>query len=499
MKKYSTGDAIAAEMASIMDSKEYKNIFAKPTPQFQKTAAKKDEGKDDKKGAKAKDKAKACAKCKGKPCKCDTKAKAKKGKKCSKCGKKCIECKCKGCKECKVANLRTSINGLAKISEMLEELGLEKSAANTIIALDYLIKEAQQQISLPEQKIEGSGGLDIPKMPAAIKDVKPPGSAAADCNDDDDEDEDDEDEEDEKKKAKKDKKKDDEDEDDEDDDEDDKKKKDEDDEDEDDVDDLEAKLEAELGEDGDEEEDFDLEELEPEAEQGFKGFEDEDKDLPEDEDEDWMEEEKEEKHHPGRLDMVGPEWEDIGLGSRQRGKGISDLPGSFIGSEDPEVNQFELDPEEELKFGGLIDKLTKQGVANPKADGSRGTDNAKTAAAPFDQIIDEISKLGAKEKAKKLDPKAKVRNRGKCVFPHDHPKVTDHASHFPITSESQARNALARASQFKSVPPWYKGSLSGLVSAVQRAVKSKYPGIKTTEKSKNPKKGSLDEVLVALG
>ena len=102
------------------------------------------------------------------------------------------------------------------------------------------------------------------------------------------------------------------------------------------------------------------------------------------------------------------------------------------------------------------------------------------------QIIkEEIQAVMEEDK----DPDAKVRNRGNVVFPADSSKVKDDKDHFPINSESQARNALSRASQYSSVPSWYGGSLSGLVGAVQRKVKAKYPGIETTKASKKPGKG----------
>lgn len=91
--------------------------------------------------------------------------------------------------------------------------------------------------------------------------------------------------------------------------------------------------------------------------------------------------------------------------------------------------------------------------------------------------------------AKKLDPDAKVRNRGTVVFSADHPKVTDNKDHFPLNDEDQARNALAQASKFKKVPKWYSGSLESLVKAVAKKVHSKYKGIEVTEKSTNPGKG----------
>ena len=72
---------------------------------------------------------------------------------------------------------------------------------------------------------------------------------------------------------------------------------------------------------------------------------------------------------------------------------------------------------------------------------------------------------------------AKVRARGKCVFPAEHPSVKDNKDHFPINSVAQARNALARAGQFDSVPSWFKGTLTSLKNSIQRAVKKEYPSI----------------------
>jgi hypothetical protein len=100
--------------------------------------------------------------------------------------------------------------------------------------------------------------------------------------------------------------------------------------------------------------------------------------------------------------------------------------------------------------------------------------------------MQKLLKLAEKIAAKQ---KIKARNRGTCVFPAEHPKVKDNKDHFPINSESQARNALARANQYSSAPEWYNGSLENLVNAVARKVHGKYPGIKVTEKSKNPGKG----------
>jgi hypothetical protein len=99
---------------------------------------------------------------------------------------------------------------------------------------------------------------------------------------------------------------------------------------------------------------------------------------------------------------------------------------------------------------------------------------------------DEFS-INEGKKGKK-NPEAKLRNRGDVVFSAGSKKVLDNADHFPINSKSQARNALARASQYSSVPEWYDGSLEKLVKKVQRKVKSKYPDIEVIEKSENPGK-----------
>lgn len=98
---------------------------------------------------------------------------------------------------------------------------------------------------------------------------------------------------------------------------------------------------------------------------------------------------------------------------------------------------------------------------------------------------------------KKQDPNAKVRNRGDVVFPADTKTVTDNKDHFPINSESQARNALSRVAQYSAAPSWYTGSLESLKTAVQSAVHRKYPGIKVT-KSKSAKYDDAAFFLVAL-
>lgn len=100
-----------------------------------------------------------------------------------------------------------------------------------------------------------------------------------------------------------------------------------------------------------------------------------------------------------------------------------------------------------------------------------------------------------KKEKKKLDPKAKVRNRGTVCVPASQAK--DKKDHFPINNIDQARNALARVHQYSSVPSWYKGSLKGLQSLVSRKVHSKYPSIGKSEKK--TKKSDLEVNLQKVG
>lgn len=95
----------------------------------------------------------------------------------------------------------------------------------------------------------------------------------------------------------------------------------------------------------------------------------------------------------------------------------------------------------------------------------------------------------------KKDPKAKVRNRPSPVFDATHPKVNDDKDHFPLGTEAQARNALARANQFKSKPSWWNGSLEQLVSAVAKAVHKKYPGIEIDKETKKPGKKKASDII----
>lgn len=99
----------------------------------------------------------------------------------------------------------------------------------------------------------------------------------------------------------------------------------------------------------------------------------------------------------------------------------------------------------------------------------------------LDQLISLCTEFcNLAEKTAKLDPKAKVRNRGTVCVPAERAK--DKKDHFPINDIDQARNALSRVHQYSSVPDWYNGSLKGLQALVSRKVHSKYPSIGKEDK-----------------
>lgn len=106
----------------------------------------------------------------------------------------------------------------------------------------------------------------------------------------------------------------------------------------------------------------------------------------------------------------------------------------------------------------------------------------------FEKMASDFELLVSKA-AKKLDPKAKDRNRGKVAVDVNHPKNKSNKQHFPMNSANQARNALARASQLSKAPEWWSGSLQELVSCVARAVKKHYPSIEVSKAGKTPGKG----------
>ena len=113
-------------------------------------------------------------------------------------------------------------------------------------------------------------------------------------------------------------------------------------------------------------------------------------------------------------------------------------------------------------------------------------DQLLSFAHKYEKIASEsLIKEAKKKETKKLDPKAKVRNRGTVCVPAEQAK--DKKDHFPINDADQARNALARVHQYSSAPDWYKGSLAGLQALVARKVKAKYPKIDVGGKKKEKK------------
>jgi hypothetical protein len=120
-------------------------------------------------------------------------------------------------------------------------------------------------------------------------------------------------------------------------------------------------------------------------------------------------------------------------------------------------------------------------------------DKLVSFATRFEQISNESLEKSAKKK-EKVDPKAKVRNRGSVCVPAEQAK--DKKDHFPINDEAQARNALARVHQYSSAPDWYSGSLKGLQALVARKVKAKYPKIDVGGKD-SKKKSSYYQALLS--
>jgi mannose-6-phosphate isomerase-like protein (cupin superfamily) len=130
---------------------------------------------------------------------------------------------------------------------------------------------------------------------------------------------------------------------------------------------------------------------------------------------------------------------------------------------------------------------TKEEADEAEKTGEDKPDGVTTEKLVFESL-DEFIEANKLNEGKK-DPKAHVRNRGHVVFPAGSKSVKDDKDHFPINSEAQARNALARANQYSSAPEWYTGSVSSLVKRVSSAVHGKYPGIKQTKASSTPGKG----------
>jgi hypothetical protein len=149
------------------------------------------------------------------------------------------------------------------------------------------------------------------------------------------------------------------------------------------------------------------------------------------------------------------------------------------------VNDFNIPREREIPFYKMMDEFFDQLSDTIKNEKTKLKEEEVKAQAPLKKDEKEIHIHVHTEGAKKEDPNAKVRNRGKVVFPAGSKKVKDNKDHFPINDANQARDALSRVAQYSSVPPWYDGTLEELQSAVRNAVKRAYPGIKVTTDKKS--------------
>jgi hypothetical protein len=152
---------IAGSMNGIMNDPSYQSVFLK-------TAGKK-EDKDKEKADKAKEKEKADAlkaKEKEKADKIKAKEKADKEKAKEKADKEKAKMKAKK------SGYSVCVQGLAKISEMLDDAGFDKAASYSLLALDSLVKKAQEvvdsgsanDIDLDEVIVTPEDEIDLPEM-----------------------------------------------------------------------------------------------------------------------------------------------------------------------------------------------------------------------------------------------------------------------------------------------------------------------------------------------
>jgi len=125
-KKNSIGDSVADEMATLIDSDEYRAIFSKPMPP--KLAAKK-EKEDDKKAD-------------------------KKAPKHNHPGFKPCTKKCPAMKKKKADDINETIEKLSGICELLDSHGLVKSASVALKGLEQLVAEAEEMCAKDEKEDE---------------------------------------------------------------------------------------------------------------------------------------------------------------------------------------------------------------------------------------------------------------------------------------------------------------------------------------------------------
>ncbi len=451
---------IATSMNGIMSSASYQAVFAKP--QLSKTAAKKDEKDEDKKpkgkpekveekgkGKPEKKEEKKDDKVKSKSEKSDKKADkgdvkdGKKDKKEEKKDKK-EEKKGKCCK--KASQYQACVMGLARISELLDDVGLEKEAAYTILALNGLVKSAQYTVSGDEVSFEPDTIMGKSSAPAKLHPLDPgletPDEflASIDPND---------------------------------------------------------PLNPYLGQSPDlatVNQIIAQRKAYRAANPSVNAADDGEGECEEDDCGDF--------DANDLFSIPASKSEDEG------GEEAIEFLGSGDALEFPlgeqwlaELDEEELDPKNSpmARMMKLLEEKKNKSEENEEDDEEALMESDEPE---LEELIESVAgkKLTSLQKlalelketrsflvvraAGEKDPKAKVRNKPDAIFGDKHPKVKDDKDHFPIDTIGRARNALARVQQYSSAPPWWKGSLEELKNAVSRAVKKKYPSIEVGKDKK---------------
>jgi len=143
-----------------------------------------------------------------------------------------------------------------------------------------------------------------------------------------------------------------------------------------------------------------------------------------------------------------------------------DMDSSLSGAGIPVDGGAPMGESSDIKFRAFIESLKTEANAS----------TISTIMEGYDAIME----------ARKHDPKAEVRNKKSPVFPADSKHVNDDKDHFPIGSEAQARNALARVNQYTKAPKWAVDiTLKAMKKKVANTVKKHYPSIEVTEESYN--------------
>jgi hypothetical protein len=134
------------------------------------------------------------------------------------------------------------------------------------------------------------------------------------------------------------------------------------------------------------------------------------------------------------------------------------------------------------KLYDVLDEMYKETQAKEISEVLSSESITNIFQESFKTTLDNLVLEIKNELNEKKDPSADIRNRGKVVFSANNKNVKDDKDHFPINDVKQARNALARVAQYKSVPTWYKGNLEDIKNRVKNAVKRNYPSIEITNK-----------------